>query len=207
MNPRKMTAGQGRKGRNMLRITRQGIVLLTLALCSSLAFATATISGNLQDAGGTAVSSRTFVRFWLRGCANNQPRVNGVALIAPPGGPGYYKDFTPDASGAIAGNIYRNSEIECNGATGNTWYGVQVYRDGKPGPETPYSVLAATFNLNTATPTVQTPPPPPATFPYLMANPIAAQTISNFPLNLGTGSGIGANYQGSVVTSGRYLKS
>ena len=167
----------------------------------------ATVSGNLQDAGGGPVSSRTFVRFWLRGCANNQPRVNGVALIVPPGGPGYYKDFTPDAGGAIAGNIYRNSEIECNGATGNTWYGVQVYRDGKPGPETPYSVVAATFNLNTATPTVQAPPPPPATFPYIMANPIAAQTISNFPLNFGSGSGIGANYQGGVQAAGTYLRS
>lgn len=153
------------------------------------------------------MSSRTFVRFWLRGCANNQPRVNNVALIVPPGGPGYYKDFTPDASGAIAGSIYRNSEIECNGATGNTWYGVQVYRDGKPGPETPYSVVAATFNLNTATPTVQAPPPPPATFPYIMANPIAPQTISNFPLNFGSGSGIGANYQGGLQVAGTYLRS
>jgi hypothetical protein len=133
--------------------------------------------------------------------------VNGVALIVPPGGPGYYKDFTPDAGGAIAGSIYKNSEIECNGSTGNTWYCVQVYRDGKPGPETPYSVVAATFNLNTATPTVQAPPPPPATFPYIMANPIAAQTISNFPLNFGSGSGIGANYQGALEAAGTYLRS
>lgn len=183
------------------------MVLAGLALCPALVFATATVSGNLQDAGGSAVNSRTFVRFWLRGCANNQPRVNGVALIVPPGGPGYYKDFAPDAAGAISGSIYKNSEIECNGATGNTWYGVQVYRDGKPGPETPYSVVGATFNLNTAAPTVQNPPPPPATFPYIMANPIAAQTISNFPLIFGNGSGISANYQGVVRAAGTYLRS
>src|SRR5262249_33541791 len=162
------------------RTTRQAAALITLALYSGLAFAAATVSGNLQDAGGAPVNSRTFVRFWVRGCANNQPRVNGVALIVPPGGPAYYKDFTPDAAGACAWTTYKNNEIECNGATGNTWYGVQVYRDGKPGPETPYSVVAATFNLNTATPTVQAPPPPPATFPYIMANPLAAQTIANF---------------------------
>lgn len=191
----------------MLRITRHAAALVALALYSTLALAVATVSGNLQDAGGSPVSSRTFVRFWLRGCANNQPRVNGVALIVPPGGPGYYKDFTPDASGAIAGSIYKNSEIECNGLTGNTWYGVQVYRDGKPGPETPYSVVAATFNLNTATPTVQSPPPPPTTFPYIMANPIATQTIGNFPLSFGSGSGIGANYQGALQAAGTYLRS
>ena len=181
--------------------------LLLVTLQSSLSFGTAAISGNLQDAGGAAISGRVFVRFWLRGCNNNQPRVAGVALIAPTGGPGYYKDFTPDAAGAISGALYKNSEVECNGATGNTWWGVQVYRDGKPGPETPYSVVAATFSLNTASPLVQSPPPPPATFPYIMANPLAAQTISNFPLAFGAGSGLSANYQGSVRAAGTYLRS
>ena len=181
--------------------------LLLVALQSSLLFGTAAISGNLQDAGGSAISGRVFVRFWLRGCNDNQPRVAGVALIAPTGGPGYYKDFTPDAAGAISGTLYKNSEVECNGATGNTWWGVQVYRDGKPGPETPYGVVAASFSLNTASPLVQSPPPPPATFPYIMANPLAAQTISNFPLAFGAGSGLSANYQGSVRAAGSYLRS
>src|SRR5262249_51384842 len=134
-------------------------------------------------------------------------RVNGVALIVPPGGPGYYKDFTPDAAGAIAGTIYKNTEIECNGATGHTWNGAQGDRHGKPGPEPPATVEAGTRDTNSRTRSGQARPPPPATFPYIMANPLTAQTIANFPLSFGSGSGISANYQGSVINSGGYLKS
>jgi hypothetical protein len=130
-------------------------ILMSFSFVSPL-FGTTSVTGNLQDAGGAVVSGRVFVRFWLRGCNSNQPRAAGIALIAPAGAPGYYKDFTPNASGAISGSIYKNSEIECGGQTGVTWWGVQVYRDGKPGPETPYTINGA-FNLNSATPNTTNP--------------------------------------------------
>ena len=140
----------------MSKVMRAVLVSQLIISCSVIAFGTTSVTGNLQDAGGAAVSGRVFVRFWLRGCNANQPRATGIALIAPAGAPGYYKDFTPDASGAISGSIYKNSEIECGGQTSVTWWGVQVYRDGKPGPEVPYTINGA-FNLNSATPNTTNP--------------------------------------------------
>jgi hypothetical protein len=140
----------------MSKVRRALLVSQVIIFFSAIAFATTSVTGNLQDAGGAAVNGRVFVRFWLRGCNANQPRAAGIALIAPAGAPGYYKDFTPDTSGAISGTIYKNSEIECGGQTGVTWWGVQVYRDGKPGPEIPYNVTGS-FNLNSATPNTTNP--------------------------------------------------
>lgn len=126
------------------------VAALFLAINS---YASVSVSGNLQDLTGTAVTSRTFVRFIIRGCAGNQARFTGTASLTP-----NYEDFTPDVAGAFSGTLYDSlAEISCGGSVGNTWYGVVIYRDGKPGPEVPYNVTGASFNLNSATPNATSP--------------------------------------------------
>jgi parallel beta-helix repeat protein len=131
---------------------RRFCVMALVFLASAFSFATSSVSGNLNDLTGTAVSSRTFVRFNLRGCGGNQARVTGTANIVPA-----YYDLTPTA-GLISGTLYRNdTEISCGGSVGVTWYGVVIYRDGKPGPEVAYTLSSSSFNLNSATPNTSSP--------------------------------------------------
>lgn len=119
--------------------------IFAVLLLSATAFATTTVSGNIKDLSGTAVSKSTFVRFWLRGCSGNQPRINGTALIAPSQGNVFYFDVVPNGSGVVSGTLYStrdaagtgNGEIECGGVFTGVWYGMQVYVKGKGGPEIP----------------------------------------------------------------------
>src|SRR6516162_6192328 len=116
-----------------------------LVLLSVTASATTTITGNVKNLGTGVVAPGAFVRFYLRGCAGNQPRVNGSAMIAPTLGNVYYFDFVPNSSGAISGTLYstRDStgvgpgDIECGGSRTAVWYGMQPYVNGKAGAETP----------------------------------------------------------------------
>ena len=83
------------------------------------------ISGNVKNLVAGAITSRTLVRFTLKGTGGNQPRVNGAALIAPAGGGvEWYADAIPNSStGAISITLYStrdaagtgNGEIECGG--------------------------------------------------------------------------------------------
>jgi hypothetical protein len=89
------------------------LILFAVVCLSALANATVTVSGNLQDPSGTAVSSRAFVRFNIRGCNGNQPRVTGTANIIPP-----YQDFQ-SVAGAFSGTLYDSlTEISCGGSVG-----------------------------------------------------------------------------------------
>jgi hypothetical protein len=127
-------------------------VVAAVFLLATFSFATVTVSGNLVSPGTSSVSSRAFVRFWIRGAGGNQCRVSGTGIILPS-----YYDFTPTA-GAISGTLYDSlTEISCGGSVGVAWYGVQAYYDGKPGPEVPYNVTGASFNLNSATPNTTSP--------------------------------------------------
>lgn len=115
-----------------------------------------TITGNVKTLLGAAVISNCFVRFNLRGCNGGQARVSGTALIPPANGTTWYVDIVPDGSGSISGSAYSNDvDIDTSLTPGQhpTWYGVVVYQNGIPGPETPYNLAnGTTFNLNTATP-------------------------------------------------------
>jgi hypothetical protein len=117
------------------------------------------IIGNINDLTGTAVTSNCYVRFWLRGCNGNQPRVGGAALIAPDNGPTYWQDFVPNGSGQISGTLYSNDvNISAGGQVGVTWYDVQVFLNGQGGSYTPYSLAdGTTFNLNSAIPITTNP--------------------------------------------------
>lgn len=141
-------------------------ILLLLLLCASPVWATTSVQGNLDNLGGGTVTGGAFVRFWLRGCGGNQPRINGTALIAPSNGGVFYFDMTADASGNISGTLYstRDStgvlagDIECGGSKTSEWYGMQVFVNGKGGPEVPiHAKSGVTLDITQVTPITVTP--------------------------------------------------
>jgi hypothetical protein len=119
-----------------------GLFVLVL-LFTPGAFATTSVTGRIQNLGTGNVTSAAFVRFWLRGCAGNQPRVNGTSIIGPTAGGVFFFDISADSSGNISGTLYstRDStgllggDIECGGSKLGVWYGMQAFVGGKGGPE------------------------------------------------------------------------
>lgn len=141
---------------------------MAFLLFSACAFAqsTTTVSGNLKNLGTGTVSSNTFVRFYLRGCSGNQPRINGTALIAPTLGNVYYFDFVPNGSGTISGTLYStrdaagtgNGAIECGGSFTAVWYGMTTFLNGRAGPEVPvHAKASATLDISNVTPITSNP--------------------------------------------------
>jgi|SRR5580704_850893 hypothetical protein len=138
-----------------------------LLLLSVPAWATTTVTGSLQNLGTGTVGQAAFVRFWLRGCGGNIPRVNGTAVIAPSNGGVYYFDMIANSSGAITGTLYstRDStgllagDIECGGSKLSVFYGMQVYVGGKGGAEIPvHAKNGVTLDITQVVPISQTPP-------------------------------------------------
>lgn len=119
--------------------------LLILILLCSFASATTTVTGKIQNLGTGNVTSGAFVRFWLRGCSGNQPRVNGTSVIGPSQGGVYFYDIAADGSGNVSGILFSTrdatgllgGDIECGGSLTAVWYGMQIFSAGKGGPETP----------------------------------------------------------------------
>lgn len=145
---------------------RKLLLLAALFLAPFSVSATTTVTGHISDLSGTAQTGGTFARFNLRGCSGNQPRVNGVTLIAPTQGGVYYKDFVANASGNISGTLYSNrdstgllaGEIQCGTSYTGTWYGLTIYQAGKAGPETPiYAKNGATLDVTTVVPITTNP--------------------------------------------------
>lgn len=143
---------------------RFAFCLLFFLLLGS-AGATTTVTGTMQSLGGSNVTGG-FVRFWLRGCAGNQPRVSGSGLIAPTLGGVYYFDFAANGSGVLAGTLYSNrdatgllgGELECGGSTTATWYGMQAFFGGKGGPEVAvYAKNGSTLDISSVTPITTNP--------------------------------------------------
>lgn len=141
-------------------------LLLLLFLFAAPVFATTTVTGSLKDLGGTASSSGTFVRFYLRGCAGNQPVVPGAAMLSPTNGAVWYKDFTANGSGAISGTLYStrdaagtgNGDILCGNSYTAVWYGMVIFVNGKAGPEFPvHAKNGVTLDITAVTPLSTTP--------------------------------------------------
>src|SRR5215472_13286331 len=137
--------------------------LVAALLMSHVAPATTIVTGNVPNLGTGNVGSGSFVRFYLRGCAGNQPRVNGTAILAPTLGNIYYFDIVPNTNGSIptGTTLYstRDStgvgpgDIECGGSLTAVWYGMQPYLNGKAGPETPiHANSGATIDVSTVIP-------------------------------------------------------
>lgn len=162
-NPLSSFFGGGGSGAGFMR----GLfgALLFLLLVPSL-FATTTVTGTLQNLGLGTVGQGAFVRFWLRGCGGNVPRIAGTALIAPSQGGVYFFDMVANGSGVISGTLYstRDStgalggDIECGGSTLSVWYGMQVFLGGKGSVEIPlHAKNGITLDVTTAVPITQTP--------------------------------------------------
>src|SRR6185312_6401686 len=142
------------------------LAFVLLLLFPSCVFATTGVVGHVQNLGTGNLSSNAFVRFWLRGCSGNQPRVAGTAVIGPSQGGVFYFDFPVSASGTISGTLYstRDStgllggDIECGGSTTAVWYGMQVFQNGKGGPEVPiHAKNTINIDISTVTPISTTP--------------------------------------------------
>lgn len=140
------------------------LISLFILLCAN-AWGTTTVTGTMQSLGGSNVTGG-FVRFWLRGCAGNQPRVAGSGLIAPTLGGVYYFDFAASGSGVISGTLYSNrdstgllgGDIECGGSLTATWYGMQAFFGGKGGPEVAvYAKNGASLDISNVTPITTNP--------------------------------------------------
>jgi hypothetical protein len=125
------------------------ITKVFISLCCLLTvnlYGSTTISGSVKGLSNSTITSGIFIRFYLRGCSGNVPRISGTALVPTSGSDAWYKDFIPDpATGAISGTLYStrdsagtgNGEIECGGSYTTVWYGMGIWRDGIAGPETP----------------------------------------------------------------------
>src|SRR5512146_2222967 len=144
--------------------------LLVFLILAVPCFATTTVTGSLKNLGTGSVtsSSNAFVRFWLRGCRGNQPRITGTGAIAPQqsGSNAFYVDLSADASGNVSGTIYStrdsagtgNGEIECGLSYTAVWYGMQVFNNGIPGPEVPITAKSgATIDVSNVTPNTTQP--------------------------------------------------
>lgn len=141
-------------------------LIALLFLLASPAFATTTVTGTIQTLGTGTVSTGAFARFWLRGCGGNQPRVNGTAVIAPSQGGVFYFDFTANSSGQISGTLYSTrdvtgnsgGDIECGGSLTAVWYGLQIFLNGKGGPEIPIQAKnTTTIDVSNVTPITTNP--------------------------------------------------
>ena len=140
--------------------------IFTLLFLAASAWATTTVTGTMQNLGTGNVTPNAFMRFWLRGCGGNQPRVTGTALIAPSQGGVFYFDFAANASGQISGTLYstRDStgllggDINCGGSTTAVWYGMQAYYNGKAGPEIPvHAKSGVTLDITQVSPITTNP--------------------------------------------------
>lgn len=128
-----------------------------------------TITGNIKDLSGGAVTSNTYLRFILRGLNGNIPRVNGTALVAQNPGfglTGYWFDLVPNASGQISGTLYStrdaagtgNGEIEAGGSLTAVWYGMVLFTGGNPSAEIPvHAKNGTTLDISSVSPITATP--------------------------------------------------
>ena len=139
---------------------------LSLLLLPASAWATTTVSGTLHNLGTIPVGQNAFVRFWLRGCSGNQPRVNGTPVIAPSSGGVFFFDLIANVSGYVTETIYstRDSrgllggDIECGGSKTAVWYGMQIFVAGKGGPEIAvHARNGATLDLSNIAPLTTNP--------------------------------------------------
>jgi hypothetical protein len=147
--------------------------LAAILLLSALpAFGTTAVAGHLStlSTGSATSATHAFVRFWLRGCRENQPRITGTGAIAPEHNADsvFYVDLPADGSGNVSGTIYAtrdaagtgNGEIECGGSYTAVWYGMQIFNNGIAGPEIPvHAKNGATLDPANITPITSQPVP------------------------------------------------
>ncbi len=194
--------------------------LLALLLLPISASATTTVSGTLQTLGTGTVGQAAFVRFYLRGCGGNQPRVSGTAVIAPSQGGVFFFDMIANSSGVISGTLYstRDStgllggDITCGTSTTSVWYGMQIFLGGKGGPEIPiHAKNGVSFDISSVTPISTTPvataPTGDGTYLRLDAgnSPVTGRVTFNGGLSssgTATFTGVSSSYTGTSFIDG-----
>ena len=119
-------------------------LILTLAFLVAGGLHAASITGRISDLTGIPVTSSTFVRFELKNCASNIPRVLGQSMIVP-----NVKDVVPNAQGMITGQVIGNDAITCD-VLGNTFYHVTVWNGKTKQFDQNYYVSGATWDITTA---------------------------------------------------------
>lgn len=128
--------------------------------------ATTSVTGKIQNLGTGNVTTGAFVRFWLRGCGGNQPRINGTSIIGPSQGAVFFFDIIADSSGNVTGTLYSTrdatglagGDIECGGSTTSVWYGMQAFVAGKGGPEVAvHAKNGVALNITNVTPITTNP--------------------------------------------------
>lgn len=144
--------------------------ILAILLLTASAWATQAVSGTIQSVGSTATNSGAFVRFELKNCGGNIPRVTGTTIVAP-----VSKDFLPDSNGTFSGVIWGNNEITC-GTAQNTYYQVSLWVAGRTQSSNSYDIRAS-FNLNSATP-ISSITPQNLSQGVIVGLPAGSQTIS-----------------------------
>lgn len=141
--------------------------LLAVLLLAISANATTVVTGHISNLDTTTPGTTSWVRFWLRGCRGNQPRITGTGGIAPQvAGSSFYVDVPANASGNVSGTIYStrdaagtgNGDIECGGSYTAVWYGMVIYNNGIPGPEIPvHAKNGGTLDISNVTPITTNP--------------------------------------------------
>jgi hypothetical protein len=124
------------------------LILLTLQAAKA-----ATVTARLQQLTGKPVMGNTFVRFELKNCGINLPRVAGMEIVAPP-----VVDLRPNALGIINGLIINNNLITCD-VLGNTYYTISVWNGATQIYAKDFIVAGATMDLTAAAPMTDVPTP------------------------------------------------
>jgi hypothetical protein len=141
------------------------LIVKLIAACllfAAPAFSSTSVVGHIANLDTSTPGNTAKVRFWLRGCRQNQPRITGTGGIAPQvSGTSFYVDLPADASGNVSGTIYStrdaagtgNGEIECGGSYTAVWYGMQIFNNSIPGPEVPiHAKSGTTLDITSVTP-------------------------------------------------------
>lgn len=191
--------------------------LLAVLLLSAAAYGTTTVTGTISTLGTGTIGQGAFVRFWLRGCGGNQPRVGGVGVIGPTQGGVFYFDFAANGSGAISGTLYStrdnagtgNGDIECGGSKTAVWYGMQIFVAGKGGPEVAvHAKSGSTLDISNVsaitTNPVVTAPTGDNTYLRLDAgnSPITGPIVFGSTISATSGGTLGGTFGGSPTLSG-----
>src|ERR1039458_4136460 len=122
------------------------IILVALACAGTWTTQAATVSGKVSDVTGQAVTTNTFVRFELKNCSSNIPRVVGQSIFVPAS-----KDLVPNALGALGGTVVSNDIITCD-VLGNTFYHVSVWNGQALLFQSNFYITGQTWDLAAATP-------------------------------------------------------
>jgi hypothetical protein len=139
-----------------LRIARLAALLLASTIGAGAQSVSLTpsmypVTGNLSSIAGSS-SDLLQARFSLVNCGTAIPTVGGITLPVV-----WQKVFTANVSGNIAGQLWGNDSISCNGAA-TTLYQVVYLRNNVPTGTPLYYRITGSTDLTVATPVTVLPP-------------------------------------------------